>query len=138
MIRVVIDPGVLIAALLSPRGAPSTLLRLWLEGRFELIVSVELLAELSRVLAREKFRAYVTLDEAEEYVALFHRVATVVRDPPPEAGLTPDPGDDYLVALARAVHADVLISGDKHLIGLVDPNPTILTPGDLLGKLAPG
>jgi predicted nucleic acid-binding protein len=32
MFRVVLDPGVLIAAVLSPKGAPAELLRHWLAG----------------------------------------------------------------------------------------------------------
>ncbi len=54
--------------------------------------------------------------------------AEVVDDPPPLAGITPDPDDDYLIALARATHADYLISGDRHLLGLTDPEPPVLAP----------
>jgi predicted nucleic acid-binding protein len=45
---------------LSPQKARS-LLWLWLEGSFELIMCAALLAELARVLLRPKFRPYVTL-----------------------------------------------------------------------------
>ena len=53
------DPGVLISGLISAKGAPRSLLWLWLEGSFELIVCPALLAELQRVLLRAKFRPYV-------------------------------------------------------------------------------
>jgi uncharacterized protein len=59
MFRVVLDPGVLIAAVLSPKGAPAELLRHWLAGDYELVVSDKLLAELKRVLLRPKFRKYL-------------------------------------------------------------------------------
>jgi putative PIN family toxin of toxin-antitoxin system len=134
VLLVVVDPGVLIAAFISGRGAPADLLRSWLAGHFELIVSVDLLAELSRVLARDKFRTYATRQEAEAYVALFHKVATLVQDPPPVPGLTSDPGDDYLVSLARAVGADVLVSGDKHLLDMRDPDPEVVTPRAFVGR----
>lgn len=49
MRRVVIDSNVLISARLSPRGAPGRLLAAWLAGRFELIVSPALLAEMAGV-----------------------------------------------------------------------------------------
>jgi len=41
-----------------------------------------------------------------------------------------------LIVLARAAQADYLISGDRHLLDLTDPNPPVLRPRqfvDLLG-----
>jgi predicted nucleic acid-binding protein len=49
--------------------------------------------------------------------------------------VTPDRGHDYLVALARAARADVLVSGDAHLTGLPDPDPPVLTPRGFLDRL---
>lgn len=115
MLRAVLDVGVLVAALLSRDGAPALVLDRWRNGDFDLVASPALLGELDRVLARPKFRAYLTEDEAAAYVAALARQAVVVDDPPAEAGLTPDPGDDYLVALALAARADALVSGDSHL-----------------------
>ena len=135
MLRVVLDPGVLIAALLSSRGAPARLLLAWRAGRFDLIVSPKLLAELGRVLARPKFRQYLSVEEAERYVELFRRGGLLVEDPAVEKGLTPDPGDDYLVALARAADATYLVSGDRHLTDLPESDPPVLTPMELLGRL---
>jgi putative PIN family toxin of toxin-antitoxin system len=57
--RVVIDSNVLISARLSPRGAPGRLLAAWLDGRFEMIASPALLAELAGVLERPKFRRWL-------------------------------------------------------------------------------
>jgi putative PIN family toxin of toxin-antitoxin system len=135
MFRVVLDPGVLIAAVLSPKGAPAELLRRWLAGDYELVVSDKLLAELKRVLLRPKFRKYLSEAEAIEYVDLFHRLATAVPDPPEVHGLTPDPGDDYLVNLARAAKINFLVSGDPHLTDLSDPWPPVLTPRAFLERL---
>jgi putative PIN family toxin of toxin-antitoxin system len=135
MFRVVLDPGVLIAAVLSPKGAPAELLRRWLAGDYELVVSDKLLAELKRVLLRSKFRKYLSEAEAVEYVDLFHRLATAVPDPPEVHGLTPDPGDDYLVNLARAAKINFLVSGDPHLTDLSDPWPPVLTPRAFLERL---
>ena len=49
MIRAVVDPNVLIAAALAPNGPPADCLRAHADGRFELIVSELLLAELNVV-----------------------------------------------------------------------------------------
>ncbi|HXF57959.1 MAG TPA: putative toxin-antitoxin system toxin component, PIN family [Actinomycetota bacterium] len=134
----VLDPGVLVAALISPGGAPARLLLAWFEGYFELVVSPRLLEELERVLRRTKFRRYVTAAEVTEYVELLARRAVVVHDPAAAPPVTPDPGDDYLVALARAARADVLVSGDIHLTGLEDPEPPVLTPRRFLDQLGAG
>lgn len=135
MTRAVVDPGVLIAALLSPKGAPARMPVAWLEGRYELIVSRTLLSELRTVLLRDKFRSQVTTAQARAYVDLFERFAVVAPDPPAERGLTPDPGDDYLVSLARSARADFLVSGDPHLSRLPTPQPPVLAPKAFLDLL---
>ncbi|MFB3922264.1 MAG: putative toxin-antitoxin system toxin component, PIN family [Terriglobia bacterium] len=135
MYRVVIDPGVLIAALISSRGAPRVLLEAWIDGAFELLVSPTLIDELSRVLRRPKFRPYVSEQEARAYVAFLQRFASLYPDVdlPPRVG--PDPGDDYLLALARSQSADVLVSGDRDLCELRNVRPPILTPRAFLNRL---
>jgi uncharacterized protein len=136
MYRVVIDPGVLIAALISAQGAPRALVRAWLEGAFELLVSPHLLAELERVLERRKFRRYTSEREAQAYVAFLRRFAAVCPDVEPPPRLTPDPGDDYLLALAHAQAAHFLVSGDPHLRDLKHTDPAILSPRAFLDRLS--
>lgn len=136
MLRVVFDPGVLISALLSREGAPAEALDRWREGEFDLVVSPKLLGELESVLGRPKFRPYLDEAEAHTFVAAVARQAITVEDPPSQPGLTPDPGDDYVVALARAARADLLVSGDKHLLFLRDERPAVVTPRELLDVLS--
>lgn len=138
MTRVVVDPNVLIAALLSPRGAPAALYGELAGGRFDLVVSPQLLAELERVLSREKFRRYASLDQAHRYIRAIARLAVLAEDPPPLPGVTADPADDYLVALARAEQADLIVSGDRHLLELEHPRPPVVTPRAFLEQLAGG
>jgi putative PIN family toxin of toxin-antitoxin system len=133
--RAVLDPGVLVAALISGKGAPAGLLLAWMEGQFDLIVSPRLLRELGRVLARPKFRRYVSEDDAAAYVDLLRRMATTAEDPTDSHGILPDPGDDYLVALARVTGADFLVSGDAHLLGQESPQPPALTPRAFLDRM---
>jgi len=132
MRRVVVDVGVVVSGLLAADGPPGRLLDAWRDGAFDLIVSPLWLAELERVLARPKIRRFVGPDDAAELGAAFVLQAEFVDDPPPQAGLTPDPGDDYLVALARAARADHLVSGDAHLTNLRSPDPPVLTPRSFL------
>ncbi len=49
--------------------------------------------------------------------------------------LSPDRGDDYLIALARTARADVIVSGDSHLTQLLDAEPPVLTPRQFAEQL---
>jgi len=134
--RVVLDPGVLVSALITPTGAPAALLLEVRAGGLELIVSPLLIEELERVLKREKFRRYVDLATVGEFIDLWRNESLAFADPeghPPIA--SDDPDDDYLIALAHSQSA-VLVSGDKHLLELGGGAP-ILTPADLLETLQP-
>jgi uncharacterized protein len=129
--RAVLDPGVLVSALISPTGTPAKLIAEGRDGGLELVVSPLLLGELDEVLRRQKFRRYVDLESARGYVELLQRESLNVADP--EDAPSPrsaDPDDDYLIALARRENA-VLVSGDRHLLDLADRAP-ILSPADLL------
>lgn len=135
MRRVVLDPNVLISALLTPRGASAGIVLHLRAGAFELVTSPALLAELRAVLRRDKFRPYVSLEEAEEFVELIRRESTVVEDPePPAVPLSEDPGDEYLIQLARAARADALVSGDPHLTRLRSRIP-VKSPREFLDSL---
>ena len=121
--RAVLDPNVLISALLSRDGTPAQLLRAWIDGAFELLLSPLLLAELERALAYPKLRKRISAEEAEAFIEWLERSATVVDDPattPPVRST--DPGDDYLLALAAHEQA-ALVSGDHHLLSLATTLP---------------
>ena len=133
--RFVLDPNVLISALLTRDGAPGELLERWLAGEFEAVASEALLAELEGVLMREKFRRYVEVSEARAFVALARASAVIVVDAAASAGLSPDPGDDYLVALAMGGNVDALVTGDRALRSVRIERLVILSPVEALGKL---
>ena len=135
MRRVVLDPNVLISALLTPGGASARVLLHLRTGAFELVSCPALLAELRAVLRRDKFRPYVSLDEAEEFVELIRRESTSMEDPePPAVPLSEDPGDEYLIQLARAARADALVSGDPHLTRLRSRIP-VKSPREFVDSL---
>jgi putative PIN family toxin of toxin-antitoxin system len=123
-VRAVLDPNVLISALISSRGAPAQLIVRWLDGHFELVVSPALLDELARALAYPKLAARISRPEAEAFVALLRDGAEVVRDPADTAKRSSDPDDDYLIALAEADRA-VLVSGDRDLLALAGDLPVL-------------
>ena len=133
-LRAILDVNVLISALISPSGSPARLLLAWQEGRFELIVSPALLAELRRALAYPKLERLVPPADADAFVAWLSRSALLARDatdPPPIHAA--DPNDDYLLALAAEQRAE-LVSGDGHLLALVGDYP-IAGPADFLATI---
>lgn len=120
--RAVLDPNVLVAALLSRAGPPARVVERWLGGDFELVVSESLLAELRRALAYPRVRAHVPREDAAAFVSLLAQSAVRAPDPPAPEPRSADPGDDYLLALAEAERA-LLVSGDRHLLELGDRFP---------------
>ena len=137
--RVVVDPGVLVSALISPQGggAPAHILSAWLDRRFVPIISEQLLDELYSVLLRPKFRRYVSQEQVDKFTDLLRQSSVVFLEAPsPLDRPTADPGDDYLVALAIAAQADVLVSGDAHLSSYSHDAIVILTPRQFVEQLA--
>ncbi len=132
--RAVLDPNVLISALISRDGSPALVLHAWLDGAFELIVSDELLAETERALSYPKLRKRVEPSEAIEFIELLRRGARIVDDPNnPPSVRSPDPGDDYLIALAESQQA-MIVSGDRDVLELAGRVP-VLSPADFLVEL---
>jgi predicted nucleic acid-binding protein len=106
----------------------------WQEGRFELIVSPGLLAELTRALAYLKLRRLIPASDAEAFVTWLSRSALLARDPDGPAPIRrANPGDDYLIALAADQRA-VLVSGDGHFLALAGDFP-IQTPAAYLSAV---
>ena len=133
--RVVLDANVLVSAAISAAGPPRQIVSAWVDGRFELIASPALLEELSDVLARPRFRRFISIATAGDFIDGLAEDAEILDDPPAQPGLSPDPDDDYLITLARAAKADYLVSGDRHLLDLTDPDPPVLTPRQFLDLL---
>lgn len=137
MIRVVIDPGVFVSALISRRrAAPGLIADALLEGQFVAVASPLLIRELAEVLARPKFERATSEGRAERFVAAIIECCAVVADPAIAPGATADPDDDYLVALARAHGAEAIVSGDRHLLEADLEDMSVLTPREFADALA--
>lgn len=135
MRRIILDVNVYVSALLAPTGSPANILEFWADGRFDAIVSPLLLAELERVLRRPKFRRSIPAVQVDALLSALAEDGIAAADPEVQPAATPDPGDDYLVALARAADADCIVSGDKHLMELNEAYPPVLTPREFLGTI---
>jgi putative PIN family toxin of toxin-antitoxin system len=128
--RAVVDPNILVSAFVSPHGFPARIVRVSdrNDAPFEMIISVRLVEELRRVLMRERFRRYGTVERAEAHVRRVMRSGIFATEQEIEP-VSEDPKDDYLIALYRSSNADFLVSGDPHLLDLEgEDRPHVVTP----------
>jgi putative PIN family toxin of toxin-antitoxin system len=115
--RVVLDSNVLARAVASPEGPAGDVLER-ISADHVLIVSLELLAELTRVLSYDRVRRlHQRSDDAiAEFIDSLAAGAVVVPLPGSLARVVPhDPDDDFLVATALAGNANVLCTRNRHL-----------------------
>jgi uncharacterized protein len=134
--RAVADTNILVAAAITPRGVCGRLLKAAIDGRWQLVASPELIGELEEVLARDKFRRWLSEQEATQFVTDVRVLADMVADPPiSPTRHTADPADEFLVALASVADVVALISGDPHLTDLADLEPPVLSPAAFLDRL---
>lgn len=133
--RLVVDTNILVSALLASTSLPAQLVVLWCAGRFNLLTTAEQLDELMRVTRYPKIRERLAPALAGRLVNDLRALA-VTLDALPVVDVSPDPDDNYLLALALAGSADFLVTGDKRdLLGLaVYQGTRIITVRDFLGR----
>jgi len=129
--RAVLDPNVIVSALISPGRSPARLLHHWITGGYELVVSPMLLSDLSRTLSHPTVRERLSEAECEDLLEVIGRQAQVEDDTiGPAIDGSDDPGDDYLIALA-ATSGSLIVTGDQHLLELRARLP-VMSPADFL------
>ena len=134
--RVVLDTNVLVSALISGAGPPGQLLSAVKRGDLALVTSEYQLEELRDVLGRERLRPYIRSDEARDLIHNLETVGSLIRELP-ECELSPDPGDNPILATAIAGKADLIVSGDKaHMLALGHADGIeIVNPAKALARL---
>lgn len=116
--RVVLDTNILLSALMVRGTPPDRLYEEWRHGRFQLASTEKQIDELRQVVRRPFFQARLKASEIGRMVNDIRRLA-VMHDTLPAVSRSPDPNDDYLLALCQAASADYLVTGDKsHLLAL--------------------
>ncbi len=103
--------------------------------RGTILLSLPVVAELSQVLTRDKFRPYVTEDEARQFLAVLAGASQWV-EIDVQISDCRDPSDNKFLELAVSGQATHIITGDNDLLAL---NPfkgkLVLTPGEFLRKV---
>lgn len=95
--RVVLDTGILLAALITSGTPPDLIYRAWRKKTFELVTSDWQLEELRRVSRSSKLRKYLKPAEVGTLLNGLRRQATILQELP-EVELSPDPDDNPLLA----------------------------------------
>jgi putative PIN family toxin of toxin-antitoxin system len=111
---VVADTNVLVSAI-QFGGKPKHLLDLAAEGHIDLAISEAILEETLRVL-RDKF--HHTPDEVIETGNQLKVIARTVTPTESINAVDADPSDNRILECAVAADAEVILSGDKHLLAL--------------------
>jgi len=115
-VRYVFDTNVIVSSLLFKSSNPSRALRYALQYG-EVLLSLELLEELSDVLGREKFNRFVTSEERDEFLEALVERATLV-EVIENIQECRDPKDDKILELALNGQAEYIVTGDKDLLVL--------------------
>jgi uncharacterized protein len=109
--RVVIDTNVLLAALVVRDTPPDLICAAWEAGRFTLVTCEEQIAELRASARKPSLVGRIFGHELGRLIN--HLRHTEMIETLPEVDRSPDPFDNYLLALAEAGQADFLVTGDK-------------------------
>ena len=96
-------------------------MRLGRDEGVRLFTSAPLLAELTEILARQKFEIKIaaSLLSVDQLVDLYAELVALVR-PTPIPRTAPDPDDDIVIGTALAAKADILVTGDRALLSVAE------------------
>ena len=137
MLQLVLDTNTALSGLVWG-GVPRRLITAARATEVVLFSSVPLLEELAGVILREKFtkplttRGLTALDLFNGYAALCRIV-----DPAKIRRTSVDADDDAVLAAALAVPADLIISGDAHLLDLKTfQRIPIITAAEAINRIA--
>jgi len=130
----VFDTNVIVSALLFEQSVPAQAFRAALD-RGEILLSRPVLKELNEVLAREKLKPYLLLEERERFIIALLNESILV-DIKESIRACRDPKDDKFLELAINGGAACIISGDEDLL-ILSPfrNIPIIKPDEFLTSL---
>lgn len=139
MFKVVLDTNLFISGLINPLGPPAQLLNAWREYAYILITSNEILEEIGRVLNYPHIikKYHLPREVIESNINLIKQEAIVLFDTIKLNVIKSDPDDNKVLACALEAKAQYIISGDEHLLSLVQyQDIKIVTAREFLRILA--
>jgi len=131
--RIVLDTNVLISAILFG-GPPRDVLRLVVGGTVGCSLSLAILDELRDVLQRPKFR--FSSEQSFNVLEELHAACDIINPMARINVITEDPDDNKILECAIEAKATFIVSGDRHLLDLVEfRGIKILTPTAFIKKV---
>jgi putative PIN family toxin of toxin-antitoxin system len=115
--RAVLDTNVLISGVIAT-GVPHKLLVKGFNHEYQIVVSVETLAEFRNTLLKYPERFHMDETEIQEEVETIRYFAEFVAPQEDITAVEDDPDDDKFLEAAVAGDVDYLVSGDGHLLSL--------------------
>jgi len=131
MQKIILDTNVLVSALIQ-QNFPHFILRdLYLERKFELCVSENLMSEYYEVLNRDKFSRFPDFKTKADSVLLDIENNASFFNPTKKVKKIKDPDDNMLLELAQECKADFLITGNSNDFTISKHKKTkIISPRD--------
>jgi putative PIN family toxin of toxin-antitoxin system len=119
-LRAVIDTNLFVSGLFAKDSVSARLQDLWINQDFELVTSIEIIKEISRVLnyPRIKERFKPTEENIRRFYRLLFRKAIISKDIYQTDKIADDPTDNRFLACALEKKADYIVSRDSHLRNL--------------------
>lgn len=131
--RIVLDTNIFISAFLFG-GPPKRVINYVIDGSVQCFTSLALLDEIRDVLHRRKFG--LSAEQAIAIVEEIHAICRVVVPTDVVRAIEADPDDNRVLECALAAAAEVIVSGDSHLLQLKQwHGMQILDPVDFLQTL---
>jgi putative PIN family toxin of toxin-antitoxin system len=131
--KIVCDTNVLVSGILF-RGHPRRILLLVARGRLTNFTSPALLREAEDVLRRPKFGLHP--DQVANILGLFRETFGLVHPSRSVTAISEDPADNRVLEAAGAAAAGVIVSGDHHLLALMEwQGIRVLSPADFTEEM---
>jgi putative PIN family toxin of toxin-antitoxin system len=126
--RIVIDTNVLISGVFWG-GIPAEIIQAWALRKFDVVCSAEIIDEYNGVVRR--MNPGLDSSEKDRMLSFMIRRSVIVRPNHWFKIVLDDPGDDKFIDCAFHAQANLIISGDKHLLRLGKVGPIrILSPAE--------
>jgi putative PIN family toxin of toxin-antitoxin system len=119
--RTVLDCMVYAQALLNPRGPAGECLARGAKGEFAIVLSDYVVEEILELPAKLPAKFAITEQKVTFLLDELMPTALLVPDVPHVFDQPVDPDDSAYVDLAVAAGAKLIVSRDRHLLGLIDP-----------------
>ncbi len=135
--KIVLDTNVWVSALLWG-GKPAEIIQKAEQGKVSILITEDIIAEISRVLAYPKLeKIYRTANKRkQDLIEQVLKIAKFVKVTNKVEVIQEHPADNKFLECAKDAKAEYIVSGDKHLLNVVVYKKTkILAANDFLKLL---